>query len=94
MYVIRKINIEKHVKTYERFPNSIHNCECAVHSKYSVWCVSVCVRAGVYRLMHAVLFHIGHRTSLSFSAHPQLPLKAIKKHVLKMPGIAIKSVFL
>lgn len=50
------------------------------------------MRAGVNRLMHAVLFHIGHRTSLPFSANPQLPLKAIKKHALKMPGIAIKCV--
>lgn len=54
--------------------------------------LSVCVRAGVYRLMHAVLFHIGHRNSLPFSANPQLPLQAVRKHVLKMPGIAIESV--
>lgn len=54
--------------------------------------LSVCVRAGVYRLMHAVLFHIGHRNSLPFSASPQLPLQAVRKHVLKMPGIAIEWV--
>lgn len=71
---------------------------CDVGLCVCVWvcmCVSVCACLPVcpYRLMHVVLFHIGHRTSLPFSANPQLPpLKAIKKHALKMPGIAIKSV--
>lgn len=45
---------------------TVHNCEFELLSMR----VCVPVHAGVYRLMHAVLFHIGHRTSFSVLANP------------------------